>query len=1555
MKGVAVKAILVLACISMTIALFSSVGASGPMNDGTTTAGVDPGIVPVPQAVIRVDGEGDLAQLVIDGVATGSGTASDPYVIENYSINATDEGNAIFIGNTTSYLVIKNCSCLNAVLVGGLFANGAGISVYQATNIMMFNNCCDVNYYGIFLTSSQNITVCYNECNENEELGIFLNSSDDCTVSGNHCFLNEAGISLSSSHDNTISGNELITNGFNIDLDGSDRNIIIDNVLQNGTWGLYALGCSNSTVQDNICTNNFYGIELQSSDNNTVFRNVCTGINGYQGIILNAAKNNSIDSNTCSGLPSYGIRVYTGERNVISNNNCSNDSIGVQVEFSHFNIISNNNGSECTEYSIQLYSSSNNTISGNICKKGDLSDYGHAISLYYYSCQNQVLGNNCSGYERGISVYDHSSENLIGDNDLSENSYGIYLKRLLEDCAITNNDCSWNGYGIYLDDAHWTTVSNNTCTNNSHDGIYIYEAQNNQVSNNTCVDNWNFGIALYMAQYTQVVNNTCASPEMTYQNGTVGIHLSYSFNNNISLNRCNHNGEGIELGSSDLNIISDNDCSYNDNLIVNGVNQGIHLSGSSDNLVENNTCSGSSYGISISGGSDRNQLIGNDFSGNVQMGIYVYNGESDSNRMFNNTCNGNGYGMWLENTIYSEICGNTCDGNRKAGIYVKWRSHDNLIANNTLRDNGFQLVDEEGYGMEFAGHGLAVNGEGSDCYENTICNNTIEGSRLHGINLTFSNWNLLFGNVLIGNHGSTSEFDPSCLQAYDSGYNSWDTGSYGNLWGDWTSPDANGDGIIDVPYVIDGGSNQDNYPLAISVDITYPANGSVVTDPIAKISGTAVSYFGVSTITWHNQATDGSGVCLGTGSWNASLTLVEGENLIMVTMSDMAGNEAVSTLVLVLDSVPPQVEITSPAEGTFIGGSVTVTWNCLDEGSGISHYEVSTDGNNWTIVSENHFAFTGLSAGSKVLLVKAYDGAGNNATATVNVTVDASVPILETTSPADGYINTTGSVIITWIGNDTESGIDHYEISLDGGAPVTVPAATHSFTFNGMSDGSHLLKVTAVDKVGLASSDQVTVVVDTGAPSLVITSPSPWSYVNNGSVTVSWTADDAGVGIANFTISLDGGTAILLEAGITGHTFNGLPDGFHQVVVVATDLLGQSTPVTVDFTVDTGDPVVIILTPADSSYVNISTGIAAWTAVDATSSIDSTLVRVDGGEWTEVGAATDWMYSLGDGPHTLEVKVTDLADNSASALINFTVDVTSPHVIITSPMEGSYSLTNVTEIDWIAGDAVSGIALLQISLDGTHWTTVTGSSYVTAPLNEGPATFHVRVRDHAGNIATATVNFTVDSVTPTAVVSPTGDWVDVNALIIAQFSEEMDVSSVSLGIVGITGSVSWSGTMATFLHLAPLMYSRTYTVNLTGMDLAGNELNMSWSFTTIDITYIVGTVKDADGNNIQGVRVTIGNGTVSESQLTETDGRFSFSLVGNVSGTFTVALEKDGYLDLTMENMTIGQGDTEDLGSLVMDTEEQDRSGGSTALLAVILIAVTAVAAVVLIFLRKKR
>jgi len=43
--------------------------------------------------------------------------------------------------------------------------------------------------------------------------------------------------------------------------------------------------------------------------------------------------------------------------------------------------------------------------------------------------------------------------------------------------------------------------------------------------------------------------------------------------------------------------------------------------------------------------------------------------------------------------------------------------------------------------------------------------------------------------------------------------NQWNDTDSGNYWQDWLTPDEDSDGIVDVPYELDGMYSMDNYPL----------------------------------------------------------------------------------------------------------------------------------------------------------------------------------------------------------------------------------------------------------------------------------------------------------------------------------------------------------------------------------------------------------------------------------------------------------------------------------------------------------------------------------------------------------------------------------------------------------------------------------------------------------------------------------------------------------------------------------------------------------------------
>lgn len=108
----------------------------------------------------------------------------------------------------------------------------------------------------------------------------------------------------------------------------------------------------------------------------------------------------------------------------------------------------------------------------------------------------------------------------------------------------------------------------------------------------------------------------------------------------------------------------------------------------------------------------------------------------------------------------------------------------------------------------------------------TIQNFNIKNAKA-GIQLKDSSYTIVRGNTItqtecaitIDNSWSntiySNYFVNNTKNAYDPYVNSWYDihSAYGNYWDDYTGTDSNGDGLGDTSYQINGGSNQDIYPL----------------------------------------------------------------------------------------------------------------------------------------------------------------------------------------------------------------------------------------------------------------------------------------------------------------------------------------------------------------------------------------------------------------------------------------------------------------------------------------------------------------------------------------------------------------------------------------------------------------------------------------------------------------------------------------------------------------------------------------------------------------------
>ena len=70
-----------------------------------------------------------------DGICTGNGTYSEPYIIEDLVIDAGGSGSCISIENSDVYFIIENCTLYNS---GGYYT--AGIKLSYVDNSQLINN-----------------------------------------------------------------------------------------------------------------------------------------------------------------------------------------------------------------------------------------------------------------------------------------------------------------------------------------------------------------------------------------------------------------------------------------------------------------------------------------------------------------------------------------------------------------------------------------------------------------------------------------------------------------------------------------------------------------------------------------------------------------------------------------------------------------------------------------------------------------------------------------------------------------------------------------------------------------------------------------------------------------------------------------------------------------------------------------------------------------------------------------------------------------------------------------------------------------------------------------------------------------------------------------------------------------------------------------------------------------------------------------------------------------------------------------------------------------------
>jgi parallel beta-helix repeat protein len=611
-------------------------------------------------------------------------------------------------------------------------------------------------------------------------------------------------------------------------LNHVDHCNISDNNASDNCHGIYLHGSNNNTLQSNTANSNSWsGIYLSSSSNNTLTNNTANsndGVNG-KGIHLRSSSNyNTLANNTANSNNWYGICLSSSNNTLQSNTAIANNKYGICISSPNNTLICNTmsgntynfdvSGSSLSRYTQNIGTS--NTVDGKPIyywvdqqDKQIPSDAGFVgvVNCTNITVRDLTLTSNSKGV-----LFAYTENSSIGGVTVSNNDYGIYLCDSNNNTLQSNNASNNDRYGIYL----YRSSNNNTLTNNTfiNDGFYVEEdSYRNTVTNNTvngkplvyiedtsnfviqtagqvilvnCINitvenlnlsNTSIGVGLIETDGCKIANNSVS-------NNRYGIHLRDSNNNTLQSNTATSNDDGICLDSSSNNALTKNTALYND--------YGIELLFSSSNMLQSNNASYNNYdGIELLFGSDSNTLQSNIANSNKHHGIELQC--SNNNTLSDCTANSNNWyaiylccGICLVDSNSNTLQNNTANSNNYYDGIDLWDSNNNTLTNNIANSNNRV--------------GIRLHSSNN----NTLRGNIASDNGDHGIySYGVSTNNTLYHNNLIDN----------TQNAYDGGANTWDSGSEGNYYSDYTDADNNTDGIGDTHHPLPGGTSIDYFPL----------------------------------------------------------------------------------------------------------------------------------------------------------------------------------------------------------------------------------------------------------------------------------------------------------------------------------------------------------------------------------------------------------------------------------------------------------------------------------------------------------------------------------------------------------------------------------------------------------------------------------------------------------------------------------------------------------------------------------------------------------------------
>jgi len=322
--------------------------------------------------------------------------------------------------------------------------------------------------------------------------------------------------------------------------------------------------------------------------------------------------------------------------------------------------------------------------------------------------------------------------------------------------------------------------------------------------------------------------------------------------------------------------------------------------------------------------------------------------------------------------------------------------------------------------------------------------------------------------------------------------------------------------------------NRDSTPPALTVDI--PPEGLLLNRTYLLVVGSTeprcyVLVNGVPALVQED------------GSYEFQLQLSEGQNNLTVFSADQYKNGMWANRTIIVDTVPPEMAILSPGDGSWTNRPRTAVSGRTEDGATVlfNGYGVAVDRGNFSVTAN-------LSEGQNLLVFQCRDRAGNQNSTTLRLRLDTALPNATFTYPANGIAVNFSSINITLT---TEPGVT----VTCRGANVSSGAGGNFSVLYALQPGENFVQIDLLDPAGNRGSAELRIVLDTTV-SFSLSSPENGTRTTGASVKVLGRAEPGA------SVTIEGQNATVDQDGVFRATVR-LRPGKNVLVINVTDAAGN--------------------------------------------------------------------------------------------------------------------------------------------------------------------------------------------------------------------------------------------------------------------------------------------------------------------------------------------------------------------------------------------------------------